>query len=76
MADEIGSSKENNAGTSNDKFVIVIEVENVDETFVKLQNKSVNFISQPKDMEAWGIRTANFRDREGNLIEIISNLPK
>lgn len=76
MADAIGNDKAKSIDALNDKFAIVIEVENVDKTFDILQNKSIRFISQPKDMEAWGIRVAHFRDTEGNLIEIISNLPK
>lgn len=76
MADTIGNNKSNSSDVSQDKFAIVIEVESVDETFEILQNKSIRFISQPKDMEAWGIRVAHLRDTEGNLIEIISNLPK
>lgn len=76
MAETIGNEKATSCDASNDKFAIVIEVDNVDEMFEVLQNKSINFISQPKDMEAWGIRVAHFRDVEGNLIEIISNLPK
>lgn len=75
MADAIGNNTSGSFDTSNDKFAIVIEVENVDTTFEILKNKSVHFITQPKDMEAWGIRTVHLRDTEGNLIEIISNLP-
>ncbi len=74
MADVTGNTNSNSA--LNDKFAIIIEVHNVDETFRKLQNKSIQFITEPKDMKAWGIRVAHFRDPEGNLIEIFSNLPK
>lgn len=56
-----------------DKFAIIVEVENVDKTFEKLNNK-VSFLTAPKDMQAWGIRVAHFRDAENNLIEIFSNL--
>ena len=58
------------------KFAIIIEVDNVDKKFKELKNKYIKFITEPKDMEAWGIRVAHFRDPEKNLIEIFSNLPK
>ena len=66
----------NNTGDTSpqDKFAIVIEVDSVDKTYQKLKKKSVDFITSPKDMTAWGIRVAHFRDPEGNLLEIFSNL--
>ncbi|MCF6269466.1 MAG: VOC family protein [Melioribacteraceae bacterium] len=76
MADAIGGEKAENDTVSNDKFAIVIEVDNVDKAFKELQNKSIKFITEPKDMKVWGIRVAHFRDPDGNLIEIFSNLPK
>lgn len=76
MAEATGNDKANSDSTSNDKFAIIIEVENVDKMFTELKNKSIEFITEPKDMVAWGIRVAHFRDPDGNLIEIFSNLPK
>jgi lactoylglutathione lyase len=57
-----------------DKAVIVIEVENVDETYKELKSKGVQFLNEPKDMAAWGIRVTHFRDPENNLIELHSLL--
>ena len=57
-----------------DKFAIVVEVENVSDTYQKLKDKGVIFLSEPQDMQAWGIRVAHFRDTEGNLFEIYSAL--
>ena len=59
-----------NNGGSQDKSVIVIEVENVSHTYEKLKSKGITFLTEPKDMPAWGIRVAHFRDTEGNLLEI------
>jgi len=71
MAEAIGTArKESNVI---DKFAIVVEVENVDKTFAELKNK-ISFVTEPKDMKAWGIRVAHFRDTENNLIEIFSKL--
>ena len=57
-----------------DKFAIIIEVENVDTMVAILKKKKVIFINESKDMPVWGIRVAHFRDPEGNLIELYSNL--
>lgn len=76
MYEATGNQKTKNDTVSNDKFAIIIEVDKVDETFEQLKAKSIEFITEPKDMKAWGIRVAHFRDPEGNLIEIFSNLPK
>jgi catechol 2,3-dioxygenase-like lactoylglutathione lyase family enzyme len=62
-------------GKLQDKFAIIVEVENVSDTYHKLKNKGVAFLSEPQDMQAWGIRVAHFRDTEGNLFEIYSALP-
>ncbi len=58
-----------------DKFAIIIQVDNVDDTFKALQTKGVNFLTGPKDMTAWGIRVTHFRDPENNLIELFQDLP-
>jgi predicted enzyme related to lactoylglutathione lyase len=57
-----------------DKVAIIIQVDSVNETYNLLQNKGVKFITEPKDMIAWGIRVAHFRDPENNLIELYSEL--
>ena len=78
---ELMSIAINNAGakeneTLQDKLAIIIEVDNVNETFNTLQNKGVTFLTEPQDMAAWGIRVTHFRDPENNLIELFSELPK
>jgi catechol 2,3-dioxygenase-like lactoylglutathione lyase family enzyme len=59
-----------------DKTAIIVQVDSVNETYNSLQNKGVKFLTEPKDMTAWGIRVAHFRDPENNLIELYSELPK
>jgi predicted enzyme related to lactoylglutathione lyase len=58
-----------------DKFAIIIQVDNVDKNYKKLQEKGIHFLTEPKDMLAWGIRVAHFRDPENNLIELFQDLP-
>lgn len=56
------------------RSVVIVEVENVNDTYEKLNNKGVSFLNEPQDIPAWGIRVAHFRDTEGNLFEIYSGL--
>jgi lactoylglutathione lyase len=78
---ELMSIAINNAGAKKseilqDKIAIILQVDSVNETYNSLQSKGVNFLTEPKDMTAWGIRVAHFRDPENNLIELYSDLPK
>ncbi len=59
-----------------DKISIILQVENVNESYQNLKDKGLTFINEPKDMEAWGIRVVHFRDTENNLFELYSELPK
>jgi lactoylglutathione lyase len=78
---ELMSIAINNADTNKneilqDKLAIIIQVDSVNKTYNLLQSKGVTFITEPKDMTAWGIRVVHFRDPESNLIELYSDLPK
>jgi catechol 2,3-dioxygenase-like lactoylglutathione lyase family enzyme len=53
-----------------DSICLTFSVENVDEFCNQLRKKGVLLITEPADHPDWGIRTAHFRDPDGNLIEI------
>ena len=53
-----------------DRAVLTFEVEDVDAKYEELKARGVTFTHSPTDHTDWGIRTANFRDPAGNLIEI------
>ncbi|ANY76315.1 MULTISPECIES: VOC family protein [Paenibacillus] len=57
----------------NDRTVIVFQVNDVDKSFLELKGK-VNFISEPVSRQ-YGIRSLNFRDPAGNLIELYHEIP-
>ena len=76
MESVLGQTPSDKKPYKTDHFVIVIEVENVDEYYAILKEKGLKFSSEPKDMPDWGIRVAHLRDPEQNLIEIYNNLPK
>jgi catechol 2,3-dioxygenase-like lactoylglutathione lyase family enzyme len=57
-----------------DKIVLVFAVDNVDEVYKQVKDRNAIVVTEPQDRPDWGIRTAHFRDPDGNLIEIYSNL--
>jgi catechol 2,3-dioxygenase-like lactoylglutathione lyase family enzyme len=42
--------------------------------YADLKAKGITFITEPQDRAHWGIRTAHFRDPDGNLLEIYNPL--
>jgi lactoylglutathione lyase len=57
-----------------DKIILIFAVDNVDEVYERVKNQNAIVVTEPQDRSDWGIRTAHFRDPDGNLIEIYSNL--
>ncbi|MBK8987612.1 MAG: VOC family protein [Chloroflexi bacterium] len=57
-----------------DKVCLVFAVEDVDATCEQLKASGVQLSTEPTDRPDWGIRTAHFRDPDGNLIEINQSL--
>jgi lactoylglutathione lyase len=54
-------------------FQLVAFVENVDAMYVDLVAKGVEFVRKPIDRE-WGLRTAHFKDPDGNIWEMAQSL--
>jgi lactoylglutathione lyase len=52
-----------------DRVLLCTRVENVDDAYEALNAKGVEFTMPPTD-QYWGLRTAFFKDPEGNLWEI------
>ncbi|MBD2533641.1 VOC family protein [Nostoc flagelliforme FACHB-838] len=57
-----------------DKIALIFAVDNVDEVYEQVKNQNAIVVTEPQDRPDWGIRTAHFRDPDGNLIEIYNNL--
>lgn len=45
-----------------DKNIIILQGDNVNETYNSLKNKGLSFLTEPKDMTACGISVTHFRD--------------
>lgn len=55
-------------------IILIFAVDNVDEVYQELKKNNVTIVTPPQDRPDWGIRTAHFRDPDGNLMEIYTNL--
>jgi catechol 2,3-dioxygenase-like lactoylglutathione lyase family enzyme len=70
MASVVGSSDLPEDLKGQDTVAVVFRVDDVDQFCAKLQNVGVELLTEPEDRVDWGIRTAHFRDPDGNLLEI------
>jgi len=76
MAQAIGNIDKNLPADHREKSALILQVENVDSFYRELLDKGVAFITEPADKTGWGIRACHFRDPDGNLIELFTELPK
>lgn len=74
MAAALGTTDRPTEAVSQDKVALIFAVDNVDAVCETLKARGVVFITEPEDRAEWGIRTAHFRDPDGNLLEIHSSL--
>jgi lactoylglutathione lyase len=70
MAEVVGSTNRAARADSQDPIALILAVDDVDAAHQELMGKGITFVTQPMDRPHWGIRTAHFRDPDGNLIEI------
>lgn len=76
MDQAMGRSTVELTSAAPDRLALSFKVDNVDNTFTQLQDKGVEFATNPTDRADWGIRAAHFRDPAGNIIEIYTGLPQ
>ena len=70
MSAALGTTSRPGRAESQDSVCVIFAVENVDGFCEHLREKGVALITEPTDHSDWGIRTAHFRDPDGNLIEV------
>jgi catechol 2,3-dioxygenase-like lactoylglutathione lyase family enzyme len=75
MAEVVGATDQPATAESQDEMALIFAVENVDTACKELQARGVALVTEPQDRAVWGIRTAHFRDTDGNLIEIFNPIP-
>jgi lactoylglutathione lyase len=74
MAEVVPRIEQPSYVVNRDKIVLIFAVDNVDEVYEQVKAQNAIIVTQPQDRPDWGIRTAHFRDPDGNLIEIYNNL--
>jgi lactoylglutathione lyase len=74
MAEVVPRIEQPSYVVNRDKIVLIFAVDNVDEVYDQVKDQNAIVVTQPQDRPDWGIRTAHFRDPDGNLIEIYNNL--
>jgi lactoylglutathione lyase len=74
MAEAVGEAGRPSEVEAQDRAALIFAVEDVDATYEILKAKGVRFVTEPMDRPEWGIRTAHFRDPDGNLLEVYRDL--
>lgn len=70
MAEAVGTAGLPSTAECQDRAAFIYEVDDVDQACNELQAKGVALATMPEDRPLWGIRTAHFRDPDGNLLEV------
>lgn len=75
MAESVGTTNLPLTANSQDRTVVVFGVDDLQATVARLQAHGVELVAEPTDRPEWGMRTAHFRDPDGNLLEIFVSIP-
>lgn len=76
MAQAVGAAARPAEAAAQDRFALILRVDDVDAVGVSLGQKGVALLGAPRDMPEWGLRVAHLRDPDGNLLELVQDLPK
>jgi len=61
-------------GEGRKHVALAFSVPDVDQAFADLEANGIKFVMAPRTHEDWNLRTAHFRDPDGNLLEINQRL--
>jgi lactoylglutathione lyase len=74
MAEVLGTADLPGNAVCQDRFALIVQVEEIDAICEELSNEGIDVVAGPEDHPDWGIRSAYIRDPDGNLIELYSDL--
>jgi lactoylglutathione lyase len=75
VAELLGAEHAGQPSPHAQQSAVTVIVDDVDRTFRELSSRGVPFLGAPAD-RPWGQRSVYFRDPEGHLVEIATNLPR
>ncbi len=75
MAEAVGAAGKPATADAQDRAALVFATDDVDRAAAELRARGVALTTEPQDRPDWMVRTAHFRDPDGNLIEINSSIP-
>ncbi len=58
-----------------DRLLLSLEVDDPDQEVERLGAHGVEIVAGPRDAPGWGLRAAYIRDPDGNLLELMRQLP-
>jgi lactoylglutathione lyase len=70
MATAVAIAQPADAAAAPERVALCLAVEDVDREFARIKAAGAPVVSEPADRPHWGIRTAHFRDPDGNIVEI------
>jgi lactoylglutathione lyase len=70
ISEVLGEKNLPNDVESQSQFLLCFAVDQIDEVCAGLKKKGVLFINEPQDRKDWNARVAQFRDPDGNVIEL------
>jgi catechol 2,3-dioxygenase-like lactoylglutathione lyase family enzyme len=76
QAEAVGTTNLPEDAEAQDRVALIFDVEDVDTRVADLKARGASFVTDPQDRPDWGIRTAHLRDPDGNLIELVSSIPR
>ena len=75
MAEVMGTTHLSAHSESQDAFVCIFEVDELEQAVRNIENNSGQCVTKIQDRPDWGIQAVHLRDPDGNLIELFSELP-
>jgi len=76
MAEVLGTANLPAEVKSQDRYSLIVRVDDIDAVYNELIGRGVKFELEPQSFADWGIRSAYLRDPDGNLIELHGELER
>jgi lactoylglutathione lyase len=76
MDEVLGNATPPESYAPQDRVLLSMAVDNVDEVYEAMKARGVQFVVPPTDRPVWALRTAHFRDPDGHIIEINHDIPQ